>query len=65
MIDFAIGAAIGLVAALAVCGAWALRLQQGDPPWVMLSGAAAGYVGGLLGVFIVFCFLLAEAFRPR
>lgn len=65
MIDFAIGAAIGLVAALAVCGAWALRLQQGDPPIYMLSGAAAGYAGGLATVFVVFCLLLAEAFRPR
>jgi len=65
MIDFAIGVAIGFIAALATCGAWALRLQHGDPPWVMLSGAACGYVGGVAGVLIVFCFLLVEAFRPR
>lgn len=63
MTDFLIGAAIGLVAALAVCGAWALRLQQGDPPVYILSGAAVGYVGGIIAVFLVFCFMLAEAFR--
>lgn len=66
MIDFAIGVAIGFIAALATCGAWALRLNHGSgPPWMMLSGAAAGYAGGLVGVFVAFCWLLAEAFRPR
>lgn len=65
MIDFTTGIAIGVIAALLSCGAWALRIGYGDPPYVMLGGVAAGFVGTLTVAFLLFCWALAEAFKPR
>ena len=66
MIDFAIGVAIGLVAAFATCGFWALRVNHGgSPPYAILTGVVGGYGCGLFVALLAFCWLLAEAFRPR
>lgn len=64
MTDFIIGTAIGALSAFLTCGAFWLRGGY-STLWPIIFGTASGYVGGMVAAFLVFCFLLAEAFRPR
>lgn len=63
--DIASGFVIGLIAAAMTIGVWLLRTGYGEPPWVIISSVAGGYIVGIVCGTIVFLILLGQAFRPR
>ena len=63
MIDFISGVVIGVVAAIAVCVAWFLRVDHAAAPWVILSGFAIGSATAFALIFSLFCWVISQAFR--